>query len=393
MRPPQTNSRAVLTLGLALALVVGACSGREPEVFTDGDFYAPPDPLPGGDHGTLIRYQEISPSVIDGASSYRVMYRSESLQGDPVAVTGTVLVPTGDPPDKAAGRPLLTIAHGTTGVADDCAPSKDPGSELLLMGGAIESGWLVAQTDYEGLGTPGRHPYLVGESEGRSTIDAVLAAAQLPGADAGDRLAIAGYSQGGHGALWANQVAPEWAPDLEVVGTFAGAPATEMNAILAAAPAGFELMVVAGFGAAYPEADPATILTPQGVEKLAAVDEGCTGAVFEAVSGIPRDQLVRAGAAGTDPWARLAEENNPGTVKTDDPILIIHSEADATVPVALSGLLLDRMCGLGQVVERQVLTDGKDHGAAAPGAYAQGLAWLEERFAGTSTPVSSCPTG
>src|SRR5690606_4921315 len=111
---------------------------------------------------------------------------------------------------------------GTTGIADECAPSRSPrASEGLLFGPATERGYLVALSDYEGLGTPGRHPYLVGESEGRSVLDAAKAAAQLPGADAGPDLAIMGYSQGGHGALWAGQLAGSRAPDHELLGTVA----------------------------------------------------------------------------------------------------------------------------------------------------------------------------
>src|SRR4029450_6019847 len=106
----------------------------------------------------------------------------------------------------ADGRRILTIAHGTTGIADACAPSKNPRfTELSLMSPYLEQAYLVAETDYEGLGTPGRHPYLVGESEGRGVLDAALAAAELPDADAGDQFAIFGYSQGGHGALGGGQ--------------------------------------------------------------------------------------------------------------------------------------------------------------------------------------------
>lgn len=254
----------------------------------------------------------------------------------------------------------------------------------------IAEGWLVAVTDYEGLGTPGRHPYLVGESEGRSAVDAILAAGQLPNGEPGDRLAVAGYSQGGHGALWASQVAAEWAPELDVVGTFAGAPATEMGLILLGAPAGFTFLIVAGFDAAYPEADPDTFLTPAGVEALPAVDEGCTGDVFEAVSGVPKGDLVQDGADRNPPWPALAEANDPGRVKTADPILIIHSEADTTVPPALSDILVQRMCGLGQAVERRVLTAGQDHVGAAPGAYRDGLAWLQARMDEEPVTADSC---
>jgi hypothetical protein len=199
----------------------------EAEEFDGGDFYAAPDPVPEDEHGTLLHYQPVDDLEIGGATAWRTMYLSESLQGEPIVVTGTALVPSGEAP--AGGRPVLTIAHGTSGIADECAPSKHPvATELSLMGPFVDAGYLVVLSDYEGLGTPGRHPYLVGESEGRGVLDGALAARGLPDADAGDQLSIFGYSQGGHGALWAGQLAADWAPDYDLVGTVAGAPATEL---------------------------------------------------------------------------------------------------------------------------------------------------------------------
>jgi hypothetical protein len=364
------------------------------EEHTGGDFYAVPDPLPSAPHGTLLRFEEVTPAVAEGATTYRILYLSESVAGDPIAVSGTALVP--DAPAGPDGRRLLTIAHGTTGIADDCAPSKDPGSELLLMGGPVEAGWLVAMSDYEGLGTPGRHPYLVGPSEGRGVIDAILAARSLPNADAGDQLAIAGYSQGGHGALWANEVAAEWAPDLDVVGTFAGAPATELDVILGAAPnlpalSGFAFMMIAGMHQAYPEADLDALLTEEGVEALDTVDEGCARDVIGAFATREGGPLIRPDGPASEDWKALAAENNPGNVATEDPILIIHSDTDQVVPPTLSALLLNRLCSVGQAVERRVVTRG-GHSEAAPPSYLDGLAWLTDRFEGEPVPASTCPT-
>jgi hypothetical protein len=109
------------------------------------------------------------------------MYLSESVEGEPIAVTGLVAVPEG--PAPADGRKLLGVGHGTTGIADACAPSRFS-SQLAsldrrlgapdlveLLGDFAGAGYVVAMTDYEGLGTPGVHPYLVGESEGRSLVD------------------------------------------------------------------------------------------------------------------------------------------------------------------------------------------------------------------------------
>ena len=361
-------------------------------VSTDDELYAVPDPIPEGAHGDLVRYQEVVPSTVEGARSYRVMYLSESLAGAPIVVTGTVVVPETAAP--AEGRPVLTIAHGTTGIADECAPSRDGAAELAIAGPAVERGWIVAVTDYEGLGTPGRHPYLVGESEGRGVIDAVLAAGQLPDAERSDTTLIGGYSQGGHGALWAGQVAAEWAPELDVVGTFAGAPATELDVILGAAGspgvAGFAALIVAGYEAAYPEADPALFLTEEGVARLDAVDEGCVSDVFGALSDLAPDELVRPEGPSTPPWPDLAAENNPGQVVTEAPILIIHSQQDDVVPVALSEILFDRMCAEGQAVERRVLPDGGGHGPAAVVAYPQALEWFDRLLAG-ETVENTCP--
>jgi len=361
------------------------------EVETDDALYAVPDPIPAGDHGTLLKYQEISPSPVEGATTYRVMYLSESLEGEPIVVTGVTVVPDAAAP--ADGRTTLTIAHGTSGIADECAPSKEAeGGELLLAGLAVSRGWIMTLTDYEGMGTPGRHPYLVGESEGRSTIDAALAAGALPDAEQGSALAIAGYSQGGHGALFAGEIAPEWAPDLDVIGTFAGAPATELDVIMKAAGGvvGFGMMIVAGYEAAYPEADPSVFLTDEGVSRLDVVDEGCTGEIFSAVSDVPGSELVRAGGADEEPWASLGLENNPGQVRTEAPILIIHSDEDDVVPVGLSAALFARMCGLDQVVERRVLAGGGSHTGAAPAAYAQAMDWFDGLIEGTE-PVTTCP--
>ena len=372
-----------------------AAAGRGPEQFDGGDFYAAPDPVPDDDHGTLLRYEPVDDLDVGGAAAWRIMYASESLEGDPIVVTGTALVPPGEAPSE--GRPVLTIAHGTSGIADECAPSKRPAAtELSLMGPFVDAGYLVVLSDYEGLGTPGRHPYLVGESEGRGVLDAAVAARHLPDADAGDQLSIFGYSQGGHGALWAGQLAADWAPDYELVGTGAGAPASELPVIFSAAGslpiAGFLYMIIAGFAEAYPDADPALVLTPAGEAELPQVDEGCVGDVVRHFADTPNAELLKPGLATVEPWADLEAANDPGRVATDSPILIVHSAADDVVPATLSQLLVQRMCSEGQVVERRVYDKGQSHVEAVPDAVGDAFEWLQQRAAGDA-PVSTCPAG
>jgi fermentation-respiration switch protein FrsA (DUF1100 family) len=152
---------------------------------------------------------------------------------------------------------------------------------------------------------------------------------------------------------------------------------------------GFAALIVAGYAAAYPEADPATILTDAGVDALDAVDEGYTGEVFGAVNAVPGG-FVRPDGPSSEPWPELARDNNPGQVVTEAPILIIHSAQDDVVPVTLSEILFGRMCENGQVVERRVLADGGGHGEAAGVAYPAALTWFDDLLAGEE-PVDTCP--
>ena len=133
---------------------------------------------------------------------------------------------------RAAGR-SISWAHGTTGIADQCAPSRD-GSNARSVSYAypllqrwLKAGYAVVRTDYEGLGTPGDHPYLIGRSEGHSVLDAVRAARKLD-KRLGKRVVIAGHSQGGQSALWAASLAPKYTPDLKLRGTVAFAPVSHL---------------------------------------------------------------------------------------------------------------------------------------------------------------------
>jgi pimeloyl-ACP methyl ester carboxylesterase len=365
-----------------------------PAEFDGEDFYAVPDPLPRGRHGTLIRYQRVDDPPVVGGTRTRIMYLSETVAGDPVAVTGTVVVPDGSAPP--GGRDVVSVAHGTTGIADGCTPSKnlDTG-ENLLAPVVVQSGRVMVMTDYEGLGTPGRHPYLVGEAEGRNVLDAATAAGQLPGAEASRRVGVVGYSQGGHAALWAGQVAPRWARGLDVVGIAAGAPSTGLPLYFSFAQTqptiiGFLLMIVAGYEAAYPdEADPALVLSPDGESVLDTVDDGCVADILARFAGTVGGPLLQPDAGTVEPWATLMAANDPGHAKIRTPVLVTVSIADEVVPSPLVDTLVDRMCERGTAVEGRPYPDGGGHVDTATRSYLDGLAWLAARFA-RQPAVSTC---
>jgi pimeloyl-ACP methyl ester carboxylesterase len=191
-------------------------------------------------HGQLLQSRKLTgePALASAGRNWFVKYRSVGVDGKPINVTGVVSLPKGKAPKN--GWPVISYDHGTTGIADQCAPSRDATDNPAhlynsyvypLLNRWLKAGYAVVRTDYQGLGTPGIHEYLVGVSEGRSTLDIVRAAHSLDGRIS-NRFAIAGHSQGGHAALWAARLAPKWTPDLKLGGTVAFAPASHISELI-----------------------------------------------------------------------------------------------------------------------------------------------------------------
>ncbi len=168
----------------------------------------------------------------EGVRKWAVIYRSASYDGSPIGVSGLIIAPAQPLQPGEAPRTVLSVAHATVGLADGCAPSRSPSDGLVTAAQPLlDRGFVLAVTDYEGLGTPGPHPYIVGASAGRSVLDAALAAAAMPETGAGPRTVLIGGSQGGHAVLWAADLAATAAPSLDVLGAVAFAPAGDLEAI------------------------------------------------------------------------------------------------------------------------------------------------------------------
>ena len=360
----------------------------EPSEPTEQPTPTPATPEPSVAPGDVISSERVA--APEGATAWRVTYRSETIHGEPIAVSGLIVRPDGQAP--AGGFPVLGWAHGSTGLADACAPSRE--ARRLEDGGAAvgrlplpplwEAGYVVAATDYEGLGTPGRHPYLVGGSEAPSVLDAMRAAQRLPDAGAGPRAVVAGISQGGHAALFAAEVAPVHAPELDLRGVVALAPAAELaQAAMALAfdptAVGFAVAIGAGFEAAYPEADLRAVLTPAARDRLSVVDEGCFEDVLAAFQR-PASEVLRLEALLEPPWPALMIENTPGQRATDVPIFVGQGSADALVVPELTDALVARLEGLGDAVTYRRYP-GASHGGVLEAAWPEVRTWLEARLA------------
>ena len=157
-------------------------------------FYTPPNPLPPGQPGDLLRSEPsrliLEPSGTIGnynATGTRIMYRSTDARGNPVAVTGTYFEPYNDWPGTGP-RPLISYAVGTQGQGNQCAPSRQFNQGIHYSGGwdimvnyeeafiatMVARGFAIFMPDYEGLGTIGvMHTYVNRLAEGQALLDAV----------------------------------------------------------------------------------------------------------------------------------------------------------------------------------------------------------------------------
>ena len=334
---------------------------------------------------------------VDGTTVTSLVYGSTGLDGRAISVSGFVVVPDGLAPD--GGRPIVAWAHPTTGVADKCAPSRGPNPLNRIPGLAamLARGWIVTATDYEGLGSPGQHPYLVGISEGRSVLDSVRAARQIAGGAASHRFVVWGHSQGGQAALFTGKLARSYAPELRLVGVAAAAPASELASLFdedLATPAGKLLTAYTLFSwARIYDAPLAPVLGPvqlADVDRIAATcNDDLQGVIDLGLDALSLETtfLKVKDITKVSPWQGLIARNTPMPPIGGYPIFLAQGTADKIVPYTITANYFGRLCRAGDPVDFDVLP-GVSHGFAALVSAESAVEWMSGRFAGEVAPTS-----
>jgi acetyl esterase/lipase len=361
-------------------------------------FYVPPSPLAAGPAGQMIWSRQVTgAAALPGAAeTLLVLYHSSTLAGQDTAVSGTISIPAGQPP--AGGWPVLSWTHGTTGVADICAPSRDaPGHPSHIynqladatLSQWVKRGYVVLKTDYEGLGTPGSHPYLVGASEARSTVDILLAARQLIPA-IGRSWAVMGHSQGGHAALFTASLAPAWAPDLDLIGAVAIAPVAGAHDMIVAlrdahtsAPTlGFLALVLIGAAAADHTVRVDQMLTPAALRLLAKAE--VVGIDDLSTLGSPAP-LVPAEMFRPDadlgPLLKVLAANDPAMLRPRTPVLIVQGNDDPIVGRRSTDHIARSLHASGAMLAYHRYP-GLGHYDLIQAAHGENLQWIDTRLAG-----------
>jgi acetyl esterase/lipase len=351
-------------------------------------FYVPPANLPSR-RGALLRSEPLRDvSLPNGMRGWRILYTTSVNDETPATAVATVFASAQLPPGP---RPVIAWAHGTTGLLQKCMPSlvSAPSDGIPARERAMDAGWVIVATDYSFAERGGPHPYLVGEGEARAVLDAVRAARQMPELTLDSRTVVWGHSQGGHAALWTGMIGPTYAPDVDIAGIVAIAPAADMMRILDLNEAIDKRLgpyVARAYSRFYPDVSFEQALRP---EARAAAHE-----IVNLCGAVPQEDPQRIAAlaisfegpalasANSALAARLTQNTPNGPIAA--PLVIAQGLGDIVVPPPATEAYVDARCAAGQALEYWTFA-GHDHGnIVQPGTVLDTplISWTRARLAG-----------
>ena len=356
-------------------------------------FYVWDKEVPGAP-GQLLRQEALSANLMlaNASKGMRILYTSTNgIDGEtPIAVSGAVYLPIGTPP--AGGWPIVAWAHGTAGVADVCAPSWVPRSQrdTDYLNAWLAQGYAIVASDYQGLGTPGGHPWLTVRPEGWSVLDSVRASLRaFP--QLANAVVIVGQSQGAHAAVSATLLAGEYAPSLRLKGTVAtGVPGSPPFAPESKAPqistqrnSNPALLVLRlyTYKALDSAFDPSEYLSDVGKPVFEAARTGCGATIAEAVdrNHVTGENLLKrepdGAAAKAAPYQRYP---NPRFVQ---PLFVGTGLADVTVIPESQYNFVMAACYAGSTVEAHYYPE-KDHGGTVNASLVDSVPFVRKILAG-----------
>lgn len=345
--------------------------------------------------GEILRQEPMGFSPQNGTAT-RILYRTQKADGSYTFSSGIIFVPNNL---AASNVPLMAWAHGTVGLADECAPSRQQNSPFASSSSWIEpmlqKGWVVVATDYAGFGTPGVQGYLIGGSEAHDVLNSVRAAHNIVGPNLGKNYAIWGHSQGGHSALYSASMSASYLPEYNLVGTAATAPAAELPALFKQqykSAAGWVIgpYVAATWPSFYSNLELEPVLTTQGLRNYNSLADKCATAA--ALDGTVRAQFGQQFFSdnfwNNTAWTQAINQQVAPTLAPNQSLFVGESLTDQVVLPNTTAQYIQRACAAGSNLNSLWLTDVGHiqlQSVIAPAV----TNWVADRFAGR-TNTSTC---
>lgn len=349
------------TRALASLVTVAAITATAAACEPPADFYSPPPSL-SGQPGDVIATAPTNFGLNLNVTSTAIKYRSTTATGQANYVTGTLLVPTAAW-TGAGPRPIVAYALGTQGLGDGCAASKSMTASLLYeqgnVQGLLDRGWAVAVSDYEKIGTPGDHTYVIKNAEAHAVLDLVRAAQRLPGSGvaANAPVGVVGYSQGGQAAAAVAELESTYAPELNVKGIAAGGVPADLKVVADWLNGGgtfffsFLAFAAVGLDSAYPELDLDSYLNQTGRDMLAQGRNACLVDGLLLGAGKNITQVTTTDPLATPQWQARVAEQKIGNVRPQVPVYLYHGVLDEIIPYGQAAALRTAWCAQGAPIQ------------------------------------------
>jgi pimeloyl-ACP methyl ester carboxylesterase len=263
-----------------------------------------------------------------------------------------------------------------------------PTKGILWRNRIVMAGWVVVATDYSFAEKGGPHPYLIGEGEARAALDSVRAARQMSELTLDKHIVVWGYSQGGHAALWTGIVGPRYAPDLEIRGVAAIAPAANIKNILAMNVAMDKWSgpyIALSYSRFYPDIAFEQAVRPEALDAARQIVNLCGFIPPEAerieALAATFDGPALATSSNKALQARLEQNTADGLIQA--PVVVAQGLSDIVVPSRAIDAYVEERCAAGQRLEYWTFA-GRDHlTIVQPGTPLEELLikWTSARFA------------
>lgn len=373
---------------------------------TEDPFYDQPAGLANAKPGEILRKRDVdvalggSPGTV-GAT--QVLYRTVNQLGQPSATVATVI----PPPTPIGSTRLLSYQTAYDGVASTCRPSYalQPGNsggnsivtaESGLIGAYLLQGYTVVTSDYQGPSDD----FGAGQEEGHGTLDAIRAAETQLGSQPGSTpTGLVGYSGGSIASMWAAQLAPEYAPELKLIGVAAGGIPTDFEHNLGYIGGSEDwagAIPAVGLGLARgSRIDLGKMLSDRGREVAAKVQQGCLDP--GGFPGLTLEDMLKPEYKDFRKVPSLVKVFNESIMGRDGtpniPLTMAVGNDDGTGDSVMIAKdvqeLAHTYCDRGLSVQFTELT-GMDHTAAFAGFAPIAVSFLQQRFAGLPA-TSGCP--